>query len=549
LDDIDINFMSAVQGPDRQGWQMIVLNNGIMMDKHTGSHESNLAMNEYFSYHVRDLVVRDEVEIDAYDFWTIDDLTEHVVKYGPLTKGFLKTKETAKTTAVMEKIAMIPYPTKARPVMTKMIYKDHNTITGRLMSVKQLRRVVPTTEYVLGKMASAYFHDEVNSLSNKFIQDKVNFNSKLTIYWISQHHRAKQVYDDLSKFLNMGTLETAINDINIHLKLESLLKSKVIRTFIEQQPRSIMWQAYFVSAIFSPIFLEIKRRLKLCLHSKIIYADGMTPKELGDDIRFKTPSKYFFENDLEKQDRQTDEPLTHVELSMYYALGCHEDVLQLWQTVHEIWRFKSNYSWGFCKSMRLTGQATTAIGNAIINLQTNCEFISDNLDILDFLLVLGDDNSGGFSMKPDISNLKVNIATRYNMMSEPTLSDTQAAFCCFLITNLNNKNEMVPDIKRMRHRFEVTNGVSEATPDNLQLRALSYLMMVKPNDDVHDLDLKYKNLNYERWFDPVTAIKATAEHYNVSVSEVEDDYSMLISNLSNLKPIVYSWEAWKATKV
>lgn len=40
--------------------------------------------------------------------------------------------------------------------------------------------------------------------------------------------------------------------------------------------------------------------------------------------------KYFYENDLSKQDRQTDKPLIEVEMELYKLVGVHPDIVDLW---------------------------------------------------------------------------------------------------------------------------------------------------------------------------------------------------------------------------
>lgn len=68
-----------------------------------------------------------------------------------------------------------------------------------------------------------------------------------------------------------------LSNIKLHLKLESLLKSEPIETWRKVIARPILWQRFAVTALFSPIFLEAKKRLKTLLHSKIVYADGLQP--------------------------------------------------------------------------------------------------------------------------------------------------------------------------------------------------------------------------------------------------------------------------------
>jgi len=40
-----------------------------------------------------------------------------------------------------------------------------------------------------------------------------------------------------------------------------------------------------VAAIFSPVFIEAKRRLKMLLNSKTVYTDGMVPSDISKLLR------------------------------------------------------------------------------------------------------------------------------------------------------------------------------------------------------------------------------------------------------------------------
>lgn len=95
---------------------------------------------------------------------------------------------------------------------------------------------------------------------------------------------------------------------------------------------------------------------------------------------------------MTKQDRQTDKPIIDVEFLLYELLGLDVNVLQCWKSVHETWRWKSSYSRGTRTAMRTTGQATTALGNVITNMQVHAQFTIDNYDQIQLMLLLGDDN-------------------------------------------------------------------------------------------------------------------------------------------------------------
>lgn len=72
-----------------------------------------------------------------------------------------------------------------------------------------------------------------------------------------------------------------MSDVKVHVKLETLLKEEPIQNFRAQQGRIIVYQLAFMAAIFSPIFLEAKQRLKALLKDFIIYSDGLRPDELS----------------------------------------------------------------------------------------------------------------------------------------------------------------------------------------------------------------------------------------------------------------------------
>lgn len=60
-----------------------------------------------------------------------------------------------------------------------------------------------------------------------------------------------------------------------------------------------MWNPYEIAALFSPIFLELKKRFKLLLNERCRYCDGMTPEEIGRLSKL-THSKFLVEDDLTK---------------------------------------------------------------------------------------------------------------------------------------------------------------------------------------------------------------------------------------------------------
>jgi hypothetical protein len=59
--------------------------------------------------------------------------------------------------------------------------------------------------------------------------------------------------------------------------------------------------------------------------------------------------------------------MLNYEFEIYRMLGISESVLAVWKNMHSNWKFKGTFVRGMLDAMRLTGQATTALGNLIVN--------------------------------------------------------------------------------------------------------------------------------------------------------------------------------------
>lgn len=87
-------------------------------------------------------------------------------------------------------------------------------------------------------------------------------------------------------------------------------------------------------------------------------------------------------------------------------------------------------------------------------MQVHAKFVLKNKSILRRGVFLGDDMLMIFKRRPDIFNLKVQIATEFNMNSKELIIDNGGAFCsliCYL--NIDGRLGMGPDFVRMYHRY------------------------------------------------------------------------------------------------
>lgn len=68
--------------------------------------------------------------------------------------------------------------------------------------------------------------------------------------------------------------------------------------------------------------------------------------------------------------------------------------------------------------MRITGQATTAIGNAIVNFIVHMKFIQDNRYNINWMIVVGDDNLINCKRQPSNEGLNLDMKLKHNMKNK-----------------------------------------------------------------------------------------------------------------------------------
>jgi len=299
----------------------------------------------------------------------------------------------------------------------------------------------------------------------------------------------------------------------------------------QQKARIIVWQEYAIAALFSPIFVEAKLRLKQLLGSRTVYADGMRMPELAAIYRATQNANGFFENDLSKQDRQTDGPLLEAEFVVYDMLGVSSNVLSTWKNMHENWRYKASKNWGQGNEMRLTGQATTALGNAIVNLLVHAELVIDNKHSIQLISILGDDNLMICSEEINADRVLKEFAIKHNMQAKPSYNRYQGNFCSMIAYSYDGRAGLGPDFVRMSDKFQCTSGVHEATAENILMRSQSYICQLGDIPVAKRLSKKLKiKLPLEHWYDYVPVVDATARRYNMDYDEVEQS----LGNLANM---------------
>jgi hypothetical protein len=373
---------------------------------------------------------------------------------------------------------------------------------------------------------------------------EVNIDWRKIVEWVKERPGSYAVSKDLIDFAERGFDVGGMDKVNVHMKLESRMKDSLYNAVTndmpgsieEQRVRLIVWQRKGITAIFSSLFMDVKDNLKRCLKHNVIYTDGLTPAQISAILnKVDASGCVIAEDDLKKQDRQTDRTLIDTEMEIYKKLGANHDVVNLWARVHNNWRAKGMGVSFTGDASRHTGQATTALGNALVNLLVKMRLVKNLGNRLKIMMILGDDNV--MLCKPPLTRemISLNSARHFNMKSEPYISNCVGTFLRMIVyKNSNNQFECGPDYIRLRRRHEVLNGVAEASDENYTARCMSYCCMMGDLEPVREL-VKSKGWPIEltMWYEARSLIKYTAIKYNCSEADVESNVTGLCNMMRN----------------
>lgn len=485
-------------------------------------------------------VIRSEI----LDIYHQTDLTDWATIYAPVNQTRMKIRADLKHVTKLSKITMTKCPERSRPVLTGVGYEALNMVAGRIFNATNTRKYTMSNTEFLDTFQKVYFKPAAGARLAHFQAKPVTYNQQSTVEWLKKHHKGQLVAKQLDwAVINMQS-GGLFNDVNVHEKLESLLKEEPILHMKQGKVRSIMWQNYWVAAIYAPIMIELKNRLIEVLDNKIVYSIGLTPEQISARLRI-TEAEWIFANDLTQQDRQTDHPMIEKEMMIYRLLGVDEHVLSAYATLHRNWRYKGDTMRGMCDAMRLTGQPSTALGNVIVNLIVHMDLVKRNHSSLALFLCLGDDGTILFKSKPDVGNIKKHTMEHHNMFCKPSLRKECEVFCRLIISrNSSGTWQAGPDYVRLRHRFETTNGVSDLSWTNLHARCMSYMMTLGPTDRMEKLNtVRQYNLPLRHWYEEATNLQAVCSYYSMGHLEVLEELNQLQLMLEEMKVTVTTWVA------
>jgi len=486
--------------------------------------------------------------LDVINLYEDTDLTGEVRVINPMsvpTSRPLRSSEQPNKVVTSEKIALTKYPLRSRPVLTKMIFGELNASSLR-MENRVLFEHGPydATAELLG-LAKHCFRTDHAEIVKKYTP--ITYNMHATIEWLRQRTGVTELDAELDKMMTEPLEMHDLNRVNVHQKLESLLKSKPIKQFREQIVRIIVWQAKAIAAIFSPIFLQAKARLKELLRPEILYCDGYRPDEIAAHVRglkIGNEKVGYLSDDGDKQDKRTTWRALEVEMMLYKNyLKVDDNVISLWRRCHWYWHYKGQFLRGVCHAMRQTGQATTAIGNVIINLLVHWRMWKNLGNDFIQAYILGDDNITISKRSIDADSHKKFCKSHFNMIQEAEFNWNQGVFLQMLV-GVSNKGHltMTPNYVRLKNRFEFTNGVSANPIEAINARRQSYCMMLGDIPEVNEINADEGwDLPLYKYYETMDAIKLASLHHGITEEWARSDFTTLIGYLKKPQVTVYGW--------
>jgi len=492
----------------------------------------------------------EDVDHRIKDFWERLDYTDHISVFRPENNIRLRSTEIPYVRKQYNKTLLYDYPQLTRPIFTKIFGTEQKSVAKRLGSVKYLQTKKMNLEEEVYGFVRTYFKPNCLEEIKMYQANLLTYDENDIKTWLTRRQDKNKLVTEIENLLEEGWVTNQLNDYKIHVKLESLLKEEPIYDFKDQNARIIVWQSKAIAGIFSPIFIRAKERLKSLLRKEILYADGMTPNEMDNFLSNVNYVKQFMESDMTKLDRQTNETAIEFEFKIYELLGIDLNVLSVWKSIHKHWRFRGKYVRGMCNFQRCTGEATTSLGNFITNMLCMWRVFDKYIRTgnLSYLIGIGDDMSSGITVDGKIKDPREMMASRYNMISKWKTSLNSSTFCCWRIYRKDDgKIGIGPDIVRLWNKFQITNGIHEATSELLEARSLSYAMMLGKIEGVKDNN-KFSELPLSNYYDLEFIVQATCEHYGITVQEVYGKLTNLIDMMTNPKARVISLDFISSTK-
>jgi hypothetical protein len=486
--------------------------------------------------------IDDLADAKTMDYWDNTNQLIDPIIHLPLGANTAKARIQPQSIGYSTKLIMEEYPKYARPALTRAFGEEFNSMTSRYGHYEKLAEKTISVQNEYQMFVHNYYRDDHKQILSAYKNNEIRFDIEDVKDWISQHKYPKYILRTLKQHVEGSWEMHKINDTEVHAKVEQVTKlNKMSQWYSEMISRSIVAGSYAISAIFGSMFIKVKKRLIDVLSKKILYADGLTPQQLGTHMATIKNVQSFIEDDLTKQDRQTTHLLIGVERLVYLGLGLNQDLCDFYLQCHREWKWKGHGTSGYCDAMRLTGQVTTALGNMIVNLIVHNRLFARNVDKIEQMYVLGDDNIIFANNNIDIQGHGTTVRKYYNMISKVKSNENVGVFLSMIVHKMGDTVGLCPYYKRLRENFSVCNYSFNPLEmgSKIDNRTVSYCFMLGQIEESQNICKSIcPNAIIPNWYNVKSAVEANAVYDNVCAAQVELHIGALLYMMKNRSKVI-----------
>jgi hypothetical protein len=241
---------------------------------------------------------------------------------------------------------------------------------------------------------------------------------------------------DNEKLARLRSLNFTVSDQDVakyNLMIKSQVKAKVDVSDAHEYSalQTVVYHDKEVNGYFSPIMMEVRARLEAILLPNVMLNIRKNNEKIENFLNvyeLKNSTTHYVENDFSKYDKSQQWRALSLEWGLYELLGVSLEDLSLWRNGHMECTIL-DVSLGIkliSMLQRRSGDATTALGNTVVNMLS----VADVYPIDDFVyaMFLGDDSIIALRQPIDVSRITDHMAFTYNLIAK-AYQTVQGYFC------------------------------------------------------------------------------------------------------------------------
>jgi len=242
-----------------------------------------------------------------------------------------------------------------------------------------------------------------------------------------------------------------------------------------------------LNAVYSPIFMEIRERLFSILKPDVLLN---MKKNFSDIEKFLEIHEVhgtninYVENDFSKFDKSQQWTCLRLEWELYEMLGLDIVMSDMWKRGHVSRSVRSTIAGIKVYSMlqRCSGDATTALGNSIVNMLS----VSATYDMKDYYyaMFLGDDSLVAMPRKIDTTDVAESMAGMFNLAAK-TIQSPYGFFCSAFVVKAGGHVRYMSDPVK---RIEKLGAWMSLDEDKFEEKFISFKDLVGNYNDIRFLE-------------------------------------------------------------